>query len=93
MGARWTPKWEIKEVEREGKRYEVCYDPQTTLYSCPLCKPCDVPLDDKSKGTYFFTEDDLLYHLLNHDVTAVKEVEVLEESDEDEVDGEEEEEE
>ncbi|BBD72448.1 hypothetical protein HS1genome_0837 [Sulfodiicoccus acidiphilus] len=84
MTARWTPKWEIKRVEINGRKYDICYDLQTGLYSCPICRPCDSRFDERTKGTYFFTQDDTIYHLANHDRTQIREIERTDEEEEEE---------
>ena len=75
MTFRWTPEWIRKTVNLSYGSIEVCVDKTTGLISCPLCVSIkdlcpseNTPLVGVvlEKATYFFTIEDLEYHLKEH---------------------------
>ncbi|BFH73221.1 hypothetical protein SJAV_11650 [Sulfurisphaera javensis] len=92
---RWIPKWNIINIEIEGKQIEVCYDEITKLYACPYCTPICKKGGIPEQGSYFFNVDDLKEHIKAHKLSLwIKSKKVEEEEEEEKIKvGEEEEEE
>ncbi|ABM81088.1 hypothetical protein [Hyperthermus butylicus] len=59
MSLQWEPQWEETIIEVYGVRLKVPRDRVTGLYACPIC---GFGVD----ATYFFSEKDLVIHILNH---------------------------
>jgi hypothetical protein len=59
LSLQWEPKWEETEIEVDGVKLKVPRDASTKLYACPIC--------GLSEGSsYFFSERDLVYHIISH---------------------------
>jgi hypothetical protein len=59
MALQWTPSWENIIIESHGVRLKVKRDKETGLLLCPIC-------GEEKKAAYFFTAEDLIFHLLAH---------------------------
>jgi hypothetical protein len=93
MSLRWTPKWVTKVISVGGKDVEVCYDEVTKLYACPFCAPHCRSGGLGDRGSYFFSEKDLIEHIKAHKLALWEhrkfEEQELEEEEEEEADEEE----
>ena len=81
MALQWEPQWEDVIIEVEGVRLKVKRDRVTGLYMCPIC--------GEHKPTYFFTERDLVDHIIMHAVRDWRKERVVVEEAEEREEGEE----
>jgi hypothetical protein len=92
MSTRWNPNWRIIEIEIAGKKVEICFDEVTKLYACPLCSSeCKKGLLP-TQGSYFFSVEDLKFHIEAHKLSLWSKTKREEEEEEEEETEEEEEE-
>ncbi len=59
MSLQWEPAWKTIIIEVDGIKLKVQKDEVTGLLACPICGLGE-------KATYFFSERDLIKHMISH---------------------------
>ncbi|MEM3973545.1 MAG: hypothetical protein QW320_04140, partial [Ignisphaera sp.] len=97
MSYSWEPKWIRRKIKiSEGIEVETCYDATSSMLLCPLCidinRVCPSHTEYSNivpeRSLYFFSIEDLIYHMKTHTregVTGKLYTEVEEEGEEEEI--------
>lgn len=80
MAYTWEPKWESYVVKADGIEIRTCRDRITGLIACPICiHAASTCYDDRKpdhyeyENSFFYTEEDLIYHIKNYHLGKLRE--------------------